>query len=813
MNSRSSVPIRVLALVVLLSGAALMYGGGELIMASGTVYYMSSGFALCVVAILLFARKRFGMQLYALFLALTLLWSVFEAGFDGWALWPRLDWWWAIGVLLLIPWFSRGISKRGAPVLLWASVLLMTATACWAFTLDAYPGVQLADVLHSSGADSSDDTIAVEPSAGDATDKPHANNDWPAYGRTQAGTSHSPLTQITPQNVSQLERAWTFHTGDLPRSDEAGNFAFEATPIKIGDSLYVCTPHSQVIALDAATGTLRWRYDPQLGQHKSLARLARTTCRGVSYYDSGTASAHDHVSVDAPNTTHAGTVCEQRIFAPIINGHLVALDALTGQPCPQFGNRGVIDLTAQIGHHFAGQYMTTSPPVVAHGLVIVNAAITDNDSNDKPSGVIRAFDAHTGRLVWNFDVSRPDDTAPLSAGQVYPRNTVNSWAVMSADPTLGLLYVPMGNEPPDLWGGQRSPSAEKFSASVVALDIDTGHLAWRYQTVHHDLWDQDLPAQLVLTDLATDEDTVPVVIAATKHGDIFVLDRRSGELVQPAPETRVPQGAVASDFTSATQPLPQISLRPPTLTGADMWGITPFDQLACRVRFKQARYEGPFTPPSTDGTVVNPGSFGIIDWNGISIDPQRQLLIAAPNHIAFYYRLIPRESGTQAAEQLNVRSATGTPYRMQIQPFLSRLGLPCQQPPWGQVAAVDLQTGHLRWQHRNGTIRDTAPVPLPIPMGVPSLGGMVTTASGLMFMAGTLDNVIRAYDTQTGRQLWQHRLPAGGQAKPAVFGVDGREYIVIASGGHQGLGTETGDAVTAYALPESGRSPATADIQ
>jgi len=794
--------VRLLGLVILASGIAMVVGGSLLTGAGGTPYYLVGGVALCFSGLLVLFRRVLGLDLYALFLAGTAGWAWHEVGPQLWPLLPRLDIWALLAVLLVLPPLSRAFVDRGersrAPLLLTvlATIVIGAIALAGEFDESAVNG-RLAG-----------DTVIAHPN--DPSAQNLADADWPSYGRTQSGTSHSPLGAITPGNADQLEQAWVYHTGDLPRSDGAGNFAFEATPIKVGDALYLCTPYSKVIALDAASGAERWVYDPRIAQSNDISRLAHTTCRGVSFLDMGSSAAR---RVDAASNSAAAPssdkadACSRRLFAPVNDGNLVALDADTGKPCAGFGTNGQIDLTAHIGEHFEGEYLMTSPPVVAHGLVIVNAAVKDNHSTDEPSGVIRAFDAKSGALVWNFDVSQPDATAPIADDAIYPRSTVNSWTIMSADPELGLVYVPMGNETPDLWGGDRSASGEQFSASIVALHIDTGTIAWQYQTVHHDLWDQDMPAQMVLTDMKTDDGVKAVIIAPTKHGDIFVLDRRSGELVVAAPETAAPQGAAPGDHVAATQPSSRLSLRPPPMQARDMWGATPFDQLYCRVRFKTARFDGLFTPPATRGTVANPGNFGVMDWNGIAVDTKRQILFAAPNYMAFYFRLIAKDAAadTQASAQgeSGIHPATGTPYKIQIEPLLSPLGLPCQAPPWGYVAGIDLQTQKLVWQHRNGTIRDTAPLPVPIKLGVPSLGGMVTTDSGVAFMAGSLDTYLRAYDVTTGEQLWEGRLPAGGQAKPAVYSVNGRQYVVVAAGGHEGLGTTTGDAVVAFALPES----------
>jgi quinoprotein glucose dehydrogenase len=411
----------------------------------------------------------------------------------------------------------------------------------------------------------------------------------------------------------------------------------------------------------------------------------------------------------------------------------------------------------------------------------------------------------------------------LPEGQSYTRNSPNSWSISSADEALGLIYVPMGNQTPDEWGGHRQPTPERFSSSIVALDISTGQLRWVFQTVHHDLWDMDIGSQPSLIDLSTAAGVRPALVAPTKRGDLYVLDRRNGEPIFPVTERPVPQGAAEGDHTSPTQPFSALTLQPERpMVENDMWGATMFDQLLCRILFREARYEGIFTPPSTQGTLVFPGNFGVFDWGGIAVDPVRQIAFTNPDYMAFYSRLIPRDQLPQpkqeqgktqptetnlsaGSENSGINPQYGTPFAVQLKPFLSPLGLPCQAPPWGYVAGVDLRTGAVAWRHKNGTIRDSAPVPLPFRMGVPSLGGPILTAGGVAFLSSTLDYYVRAYDVTTGRQLWEDRLPAGGQATPMTYrsAQSGRQFVVVVAGGHGTLGTKPGDAIIAYALPRS----------
>jgi quinoprotein glucose dehydrogenase len=469
-----------------------------------------------------------------------------------------------------------------------------------------------------------------------------------------------------------------------------------------------------------------------------------------------------------------------------------------------------------------GWYQFTSAPLVTRKLVILGGAIYDNAATHMPSGVIRAFDVDTGRLVWNFDPGNPDTTAPLPPGQRYSWSSPNSWSTSAADEDLGLIYIPMGMGAVDEWGGNRPATTERFATSVLALDLNTGKPRWVFQTVHHDLWDMDVPAQPALVDLnMPGRGVVPALVQSTKTGNLFVLDRRTGQPVIPVTERPVPQGPAPGDRLSPTQPISALNLMPKRAREEDMWGATMFDQLACRIMFRSLRYDGPFTPPSTRGTLVFPGNFGVMDWGGMAIDPVRQVAFAHPNYMAFVDKLVPPVtdkgdgrngpaggpaggSDRKGSREHGLNPNRGAPFAVELNPFLSPLGLPCQAPPWGYVAGVDLVTGKVVYQHKNGTIQDESPVPVPLRLGVPSLGGPMVTAGNLAFMSSTLDYYLRAYDFTDGREVWKARLPAGAQATPMTYwsNASGRQFVIAVAGGHGSLGTKLGDHVIAYALPK-----------
>ncbi|MDF3918597.1 glucose/quinate/shikimate family membrane-bound PQQ-dependent dehydrogenase [Salinicola salarius] len=823
----------LVGLILVLLGLAMLIGGIKLSQLGGSWYYLIAGVGVGLSGLLLIAARRAAIWLFAIFLLASTIWSLQEVGLDWWQLVPRLALWFVLGIVLLLPWVRRPLGvtrmKSASAAALSIAVILAGLTAIASQFTNPH------DIEGTIVRDASGPNDAVANAM---------NGDWLSYGGTERGQRYSPLDQITPENVGKLEEVWRYRTGDIPGPNDPSETTAENTPLKVNGKLYVCTPHSQVIALDPDSGKELWRFDPKLSTQNadSFKGWAHMTCRGVAYYeDDGAAAEPAYASAeigtglaspasdgaangDATPVTEEGKqqaadqapasgvaadladACPRRLFLPTADTRLIALNADTGEMCPGFGDNGSIDLTRNIGSFTAGGYYSTSPPSVAHGLVIIGGHVTDNESTNEPSGVIRAYDAKDGHLVWNWDSGNPDDTTPIGPDETYTRNSPNMWSVMSVDSDLGMIYLPMGNQMPDQWGGNRTPEAEKYSAGVTALDIDTGQVRWTYQFTHHDLWDMDVGGQPSLVDIQTDEGVKPALMASTKQGSIYVLDRRTGEAIVPIHEIDAPQGAVEGDHTAATQPHSELSFSPDTLHGKDMWGVTPLDQMLCRIQFQSLRYEGMFTPPSLQGSLVYPGNFGVFDWGGIAVDPERQIAFASPAYMAFTSQLVPREQadgGERISETEGVQPNAGAPYGVIMGAFLSRLGLPCQAPPWGYVAGVDLSNHQTVWQHKNGTVRDSAPVPMPLPMGVPALGGPIMTGGGVAFLSGTLDQYLRAYDVTNGEELWKGRLPAGGQTTPMTYeGKDGRQYVLVMAGGHGSLGTKQGDYVVAYALPE-----------
>lgn len=773
---------RALASLLLLIGGALAWLGGQLALAGGSLYYLPAGLALIVTAWLLWRGSPASLRLFAALWVLTAAWSLWESGWNGWALAARLGLFSAIGLWLLTPWVRRSLGVRastGATKAVFAlAVVALLAGTGWIFWNDRIAGgTDLARLAPPP----------VDPRPGE----------WLHYGNGPGGTRHSPLGQIDASNVGALARAWTYSLGKEPSGEPA---PFQATPLKIGERLYFCTGYNDIVALDAETGKQVWRFAAKA----SVEGVFGQTCRGVAYFKNPAA---------AP-----GATCAERIATATIDSRLLAVDAVDGRPCPGFGTNGAVDLLRGMSPAPPGYYHVSSAPAVVRGKLVIGGWVTDGQTTGEPSGVIRAYDAVTGQLAWAWDMGRPDRMGEPGPGETYTPGTPNSWAPMSADEALGLVYAPMGNATPDYHGGHRTPEMDRYSSAVVALDAETGRPRWHFQTTHHDLWDYDVPAQPTLVDLA---DGRPALIQPTKRGEVFVLDRRTGAPIAPVVERRVPVSTVPGERSSPTQPfspgLPSFS--GPRPSEKTMWGLTPVDQAWCRLQFRRARFDGSLTPIEADRpTITWPGALGGINWGGISVDPVSRVMIVNSSHVINYNRLIPRATADEMGLRPVARPSfenvagpvaqAGTPFAASIQPFLSPLVAPCTQPPYGLISAVDLDTGKLLWQKPFGTARDSGPLllrtGLPIPMGVPNIGGSVITASGLVFVGATQEHMIRAYDARSGRELWKGRLPAGGNATPITYwsARSGRQFVVIAAGGHGGILSGYSDKLIAFALPK-----------
>ncbi len=606
--------------------------------------------------------------------------------------------------------------------------------------------------------------------------------EWPSYGGDEGGTRYSAANEITPENVGQLEIVWTYRTGDIGL-DEPYGVAFENTPLMVDGTLYVCSPYNKVIALGAQSGEEIWAYDPSLA--RSIKYANQYVCRGVSYWQDEARLTNRH--------------CSQRIFVATNDVRLIALDAKDGLPCAEFGERGTVTAGPLGNVKYDGEYQITSAPAIVNNTIIIGSAISDNWRADAPPGNIRAYDVRTGKLKWHFDPLVRTAHDGVIAGHA------NVWSTMSTDKARNMVFLPVGSASPDFFGGLR-PGNNEHANSVVALDASTGEVIWHFQTVHHDVWDYDVAAQPTLATIQHDGKEMDVVIQASKTGFVFVLDRDTGEPVFPVIETPVPASTVAGELLSPTQPIPKAPppLVPQKIKPEEAWGFTFWDRKACERIISGATSEGLYVPPSIGGTILFPGTAGGILWGGGSYNPSTNRFVVNTNRLAHLVTLIPQER-LQAARDADPEKEYGrqedTPYAVKRELLLSPLGIPCNPPPWGAISAIDMATGKIEWESTLGTTEDLAPGGIALPTGTPNFGGPVTTAGGLVFIAATMDNYLRAFSVATGDELWKGRLPAGGQATPMTYQIGGRQYVVIAAGGHARAGTKLGDYVVAFALP------------
>lgn len=794
------VLLKIFGIFVSLFGAAMFAGGLWLVALGGSAYYVVAGALFLASGILLFMRRRSGAWIYGIALALTLAWAIWEVGFDFWPLLPRLLMPVAMGLWVLLPWTQRPLRDDIA--------LPMVSGSRWGSTAAALGGVVLAVAIGSIAYSA---TYEVRPSdprfqtgfgpfpqEASYSYTSDVGEDWPHFGGDQAGSRYSPLANITRDNVDQLEVAWSVDVGDMPGTS--------ATPLKVGDTLYTCNNQNQVFALDAASGEQRWTYDGSNGYGG--------TCRGVAYF-----------AQDTTDQNSANDVCFARILTGTSTARLIALDALTGELCPDFGNAGIVDLQFGMadaeGNTIGGYYRVTSAPTIVAGKAVVGGWVTDNQYVGEPSGVVRAFDVITGEFAWAWDMGRPNYRGLPPEGESFTPGTPNSWAPMSVDEDLDLVYLPTGNAGPDFFGAQRRDFDDRFSTAVVALDGRTGRLRWSFQTKNHDIWDHDVPAQPTLLDLRDGDGVLrKALIQPTKQGEIYVVDRLTGVPIFDVTEHPAPQdGAVPEERVAATQPfsdnLP--SFRGPDLREADMWGISPFDQLMCRIQFRQMRYDGPNTPPGVTTSLIYPSTLGAINWGSVSIDPVHGVMLVNSNRMVSTMRLIPRVEADEMgvarqgefgnpAELLGPVPQDHTPYAAELNFWLTPLGVPCIAPPYGLLSAVDLNTGKMVWTQDFGTALDSGPAgigfPFAAPMGVPNYGGSMVTSTGILFIGATRDSFFHAYDVRSGELLWRMQMPGGVHSVPVTYTVDGRQYVVVSAGGSPSVGSRTSTKMVALALPQ-----------
>ncbi|CAG8863669.1 Quinate/shikimate dehydrogenase (quinone) [Pseudomonas fluorescens] len=788
-----------LGVIIALLGLALAAGGIKLAGLGGSWYFLIGGVVMALAGILIALRKTAGAWLFAAFLVGTAVWAVADVGLVFWPLFSRIFMFGAIGmvVALVYPLLSRangGAPGRAAYGV--AGVMAVALVIAAGNMFVAHPTV--APTGKGPGL------TPVEPG--------QAQKDWAHYGNTEGGSRFAALDQINRDNVDKLKVAWTYHTGDIAESD--GNGAEDQlTPLQIGNKVFICTPHNNLIALDADTGKELWK------NAINAKAAVWQRCRGMAYFDATAPLAQP----SQPNSSQvtaavvpAGANCQRRLLTNTIDARLIAVDADTGEFCQGFGSNGQVDLKAGLGNVPDAYYQLSSAPLMAGSTVVVGGRVADNVQTDMPGGVIRGFDVITGAMRWAFDPGNPQDRNAPADGSTYVRSTPNSWAPMSYDPAMNTVFLPMGSSSTDIYGVERTRLDHTYGASVLALDATSGEEKWVYQTVHNDLWDFDLPMQPSLIDFTKpDGQTVPALVIGTKAGQIYVLDRATGQPLTKVEDVKVKPGNIPNEPYSPTQPksvgMPQVGAQ--TLSESDMWGATPYDQLLCRIDFKQMRYDGLYTAPGTDKSLSFPGSLGGMNWGSISTDPVHGFIFVNDMRLGLWIQMVPAQKNAQASsggEALNTGMGAvplkGTPYAVNKNRFLSVAGIPCQAPPFGTLTAIDMKTQKVAWQVPVGTVEDTGPLGirmhLPIKIGLPTLGGTLSTQGGLIFIAGTQDFYLRAFNSGNGEEVWKARLPVGSQGGPMTYvsPKTGKQYVVITAGGAR-QSSDRGDYVMAYALP------------
>ncbi len=607
--------------------------------------------------------------------------------------------------------------------------------------------------------------------------------DWPAYGATPGGTHFSRADQITPQNVAHLEIAWEHRSGDIRQAEISEErfitqSSLQVTPIVVDDRMYYCSPFNKVFGLNAETGEELWAFDPEVDRYADIL----PNCRGVSSWKSGEKG-----------------FCEHRILVGTLDARLIALDAETGKRCTGFGEGGEVDVSHGLSEHAPREYSITSPPAILGDRVITGAMVLDNTRVGVPSGVVRSYDIRTGEFLWAWNPVKPGGEE-RNADETYLSGTTNVWSIISVDAERDMVYVPTGNTSPDYYGGHRG-DLDYYSSSVVALHGDTGEVAWHYQMVHHDVWDYDTPAQPTLVDMDVNGKTVPAIVQVTKMGMTFALHRDTGQPLWPVEERAVPQTGVADEPLAPTQPFPTHipHLINPPLTKEDAWGMVIWDKNKCADKISEWQNEGWYTPPSLKGSVNYPSNGGGNNWGSPAINPTSRIMVVYTNRVPGQTRLIPREECGQFGQLQQ-----GTPYCVETGFLMSPLGVPCTEPPWGTLDAIDLQAGKLLWSVPMGTTRHMAPFPFWWINGLPGFAAPMMTATGLVFSGISNDHAFRAFDLKSGEGLWKAELPTAANAQPLSYQVSasGRQFVVVAAGGHWSGGSPPGDHIIAFALPE-----------
>ncbi|HGG8898561.1 TPA: pyrroloquinoline quinone-dependent dehydrogenase [Enterobacter hormaechei subsp. xiangfangensis] len=610
---------------------------------------------------------------------------------------------------------------------------------------------------------------------------------WDSFHGQLNAQKYSPLTQITADNVGKLTKVWEFHTGDV--SDGKGDTpatVWSATPIFANDTLYIGTPFDRLIALDPGTGKEKWHYDTK-SSRKALTQPVLKN-RGVSYWQ-------------AKNPV-TGEACQKMVYMGTVDGKLFALDADSGKPCSGFANNGVLDLNQWNTVNAKYPLSVLQPPTVVGNHLLVGWAGKDWAYAEAPPGTVFSVNAQTGKLEWTFEA--------IPAEIRKRTGTANVWTHMSADEANGLVYLPVSSPSPNYWGGNRV-DAIPLGTSTTALDINTGKVVWSRQWVHHDVWDYDINSAPTLMDITVDGKQIPALVQATKQGFLFVVNRLTGEDVWPIEERPVPQGdgSVQGEVLSPTQPFPtkpapllDQSKKPEIWKLADIVGGGQCSRL-----WDNLTYEGMYTPPTTkgEGTLTYPDSAGGVQWGGVAFDPQKQIAIVNTSHIVQYVKLYSREDYDNADKDSGNESGfapqEGAQYGMRLLVASNWLGMPCWQPPFGEIVALDMHTGDVKWRRPIGASQQYGFF-MPESWGSPTIGGPAVTAGGVIFIGASMDAKVRAYSVDSGEELWSDQAEAPAVANPSVYEYKGRQYVAFVAGGNTILKDQVGDQVVVYALPE-----------
>lgn len=623
--------------------------------------------------------------------------------------------------------------------------------------------------------------LAVAPAV--AEGEAAAAMGWPTYGGQPSGSQYSALQQINLGNVHKLKQAWVYHAGEISKGTaEMDATNYQVTPILANNKLYICTPLNRIVALDPASGRELWQYDPKKPRTGTI--FGSHTCRGVAYWQAERAEEQQEI-------------CGKRIFQTTGHGVLMAVDADTGAPCRAFGQDGRIDLN-KLDYKGHGMLAASSPPTIYKDVVIVGGTIFDNREGDALDGIVRAFDARSGAQIWNWNPI-PEHLSNKIGG-------ANTWAPMSVDMERGWVFLPTGSPSHDVYGVHR-PDAVPHGNAVVVLEALTGKLVWSYQMVRHDLWDYDMPAMPTLVTVQRDGRSLPAVLQPTKMGFVFVLDRLTGAPLFPVEDRPVPQSDIAGEHAASHQPYPLLpaSITSQKLNANDAWGIAYFDKRQCKQRLAGLRNEGMYTPPSEQGSILHPSFLGGTNWGGIAYDPVSGLAVVNASNMVSSIKLVPRSQYVPERDNkpgVQVFDMENSPYILLRETLLSFLGAPCNPPPWGFLAALDMNSGATRWKIPFGRVLLGGLIKTPAAWGAPNQGGPIITKGGLVFIGASLDHALRAYDLQTGREVWQGKIPAPATATPMTYAVDGKQYVVVAAGGHGAFKTRISDAIVAFALAE-----------